>query len=79
MNIPEPPEREGICAPARSVQSVLGSLAGAILLLVLTCGSVSMYQVSGLLPGILVILVVLASIAIIAIAAGCRHRARALP
>jgi len=57
----------------------MGGLAGSILLLILTCGSVSVYQVSGLLPGIAIALVLLVFLALAIIAAGCRYHARTAP
>jgi len=71
--------RGGSCDPARPVQGVIGGLAGSILLLILTCGSVSVYQVSGLLPGIAIALVLLVLLALAIIAAGCRYHARTAP
>ena len=57
----------------------MGGLAGGIFLFILTCGSVSVYQVSGLLPGIAIALVLLVFLALAIIAAGCHYHARTVP
>jgi hypothetical protein len=62
------------CSRFRPELKAVGGLAGGILLLLLTLSSVSAYQMSALVSGIIIVLFLVILAFFIVVAVRCRHR-----